>query len=267
MCVAIQSPKWHGRITQPVSQDFISQAIEKQLNGSSTNEQETNTTSLHSLPEHTFVNLSFSVFLTGYATGEQSKTEHIFASDTSISTDLPRDSWAAPGHIYGNFSTQQPPAPQTQPINKSRDTREEIERRSRVTNKMVYSLSLCSLFCLLLFTSNSDAVHPSAVYRSFHQNDHFTVPSPNSTLSAQCKAAYDKLRNPNSSDVTELVACKFVRSACVFRYQRQSRVPIHLCHWLFAFCYLILQYKFLPDSTVRNGPGGAGWAGTQAAHK
>ena len=150
----------------------------------------------------------------------------------------------------------------------SQSTSHEIrDTRSRVTNKMVYSLSLCSLFCLLLFTSNSDAVHPSAVYRSFHQNDHFTVPSPNSTLSAQCKAAYDKLRNPNSSDVTELVACKFVRSACVFRYQRQSRVPIHLCHWLFAFCYLILQYKFLPDSTVRNAPGGAGWAGTQAAHK
>ena len=136
-----------------------------------------------------------------------------------ISTDLPRDSKVplvrpgqSPGHIYGNFCTEQPHAPQTQPINHH----EKRDRESRTAWKMVYLLSLCSLFWLLLFTSNSDAVHPSAVYRSFHQNDHFTVPLRKSTLSAQCKAAYDKLRNPNSSDVTELVACKFVRSACFF---------------------------------------------------
>ena len=80
------------------------QEIEKQLKGSSTNEQETNTTSLHSLPEHTFVNLSFSVFLTRYATGERNKTEHMFALDTSISRDLPRDSWAArPGYLWKFF--------------------------------------------------------------------------------------------------------------------------------------------------------------------
>lgn len=123
-----------------------------------------------------------------------------------------------------------------------------------ITNKMhstVCARILCSLIWLLLITSNSDAVHPSAVYRSFHQNDHFTVPLPNSTVSAQCKGAYDKLMN--SSEVT---ACKFVKSACFyFRYQQLSSVSTHLCHCFIAFCYLILQYKCLSDTTIRNAPG------------
>ena len=109
----------------------------------------------------------------------------------------------------------------SQSSRKSRVLSHVVKDVTKVPNKMlskmsVWSRCLCSLILLLLFTSNSDAVHPSAVYRSFHQNDHFTAPLPNSTLSAQCKAAYDRLKNPNSPDVTELVACKFVRSACFF---------------------------------------------------
>ena len=143
----------------------------------------------------------------------------MLACATLISTNLPRESTRSPnrkgtvkGHILGDFFGEQPHA--------NNCTADSAERKiARVTNKMVSkvsSRSLCSLIWLLLFTSNSDAVHPTAVYRSFHQNDHFTVPLPNSTLSAQCKAAYDKLMNPNSSDVTELVACKFVKSTWFF---------------------------------------------------
>lgn len=87
------------------------------------------------------------------------------------------------------------------------------------SDKMVHlklllnSIFFCSLVWLFLFTSNSDAVHPSAVYRSFHQNDHFTVPFPNSTgnstLSPKCQASFDKLRN---STIAESMACKFIHS-------------------------------------------------------
>lgn len=67
------------------------------------------------------------------------------------------------------------------------------------------STFFCSVLWLLLFTSSCDAVHPSAVYRSFHQNDRFTVPFSNSTLSPKCQAAYDRLRN---SSVAESTVCK-----------------------------------------------------------
>ena len=141
----------------------------------------------------------------------------MFASVTSISRDLRRE---MRGHSCPGWSGTYPLSDRMhRRLSRSND---EKSSSTRVTNKMVskefvlLSLYICSFIWLLLFTSNSDAVHPSAVYRSFHQSDHFTVPLPNSTLSAQCKAAYKKLRNPNSSDVTELVACKFVRSACFF---------------------------------------------------
>ncbi|KAL9976510.1 hypothetical protein ACROYT_G013819 [Oculina patagonica] len=69
---------------------------------------------------------------------------------------------------------------------------------------LLNSIFFCSLVWLFLFTSNSDAVHPSAVYRSFHQNDHFTVPFPNSTgnstLSPKCQASFDKLKNSSIAE-------------------------------------------------------------------
>lgn len=202
----------------------------ERFNGSSTNEQEINTSLLCTRYQN--------IPLLNWASQSSKrgrKTEHIFASDTSMSTDIPREiRWGPrPGRPQVSWVVLFMEIFPIQPhcTADSADRTNEVasvvtsRQRRHESLKMVSMVSvwtLCSLiWLLLLFTSNSDAVHPSAVYRSFHQNDHFTVPLPNSTLSAKCKAAYDKLRNPDSSsDVTELVACKFVRSArFFFRHQ------------------------------------------------
>lgn len=218
----------------------------------------------------------------------------MFASDTSMSTDIPREirwsprpgrpqvvpSWSSYfslflGHFW-KFFLYNRIAPQTQPIErmKWRVLSPVVKDVTKVSNKMVSMVcvwTLCSLiWLLLLFTSNSDAVHPSAVYRSFHQNDHFTVPLPNSTLSAKCKAAYDKLRNPDSpSDVTELVACKFVRSARFFstsgiKQRSHSFVPLVVCILPFNVTVQIFAGQY---STARKAVAGVRWAGTQVTQK